>query len=354
MRIPAAFVLFYLAFLSGCSAGENASTAPIEVETLSLSPSEIRMTIEFSALLEPGSEAFLVSPGGVLLLIAVCEGDSVKAGDIIAVLSGDAALSRTAAAAEEELRAALAGAERAANDAARITELHEAGAVSETALLGALANSTAAEAAVDGARYARAAAVAGERTGILKAPFEGIVGTVRGRSGMFSPPGDIVASVLGQGLMVRLLVPERHLLEIRPGMTSVFQPALGEYPPLEGTVESVARSVDPLTGLIAVTVLFSATGDSPVRPGVSGVVFIEVALARGAVVIPADAVVIAGTTLQVPVLLDDGTVDFRDVEVGIQSGDSIQVVSGLEFGEEVILRSSSPLSRGVGAVRAGS
>jgi len=352
MRNPAAAILA-IAFLSGCSPGGSASPGPVEVETLALSPSEIRLTVEFSARLEPGSEAFLVSPGGVIRSISVSVGDSVRTGEVLAVLSSDASLSGAAAAAGAGLHAALARAESAANDAARITELHEAGAASETALLGALAASAAAEAAVDGARHARAAAVAGERAGILRAPFDGIVGSVRGRGGMLSSPGDIIASVIGGGLMARLLVPERHLLEIRPGMTCEFHPGVGEYPPLEGVVETVAHSVDPITGLVPVTLCFSGAGDTLVRPGVSGVVSIELALVRGAVVIPADAVVIAGGTMQVPVLLEEGTVEFRDVQVGIQSGDSIEVKGGLEFGEEVVVGSSAPLVRGIGAVRVG-
>jgi len=352
MRNTAAAVLA-IAFLSGCSPGGTASPGPVEVETLSVSPSEIRLTVEFSARLEPGSEAFLVSPGGLIRSITVSEGDSVETGEVVAVLSGDAALSGAAAAAGAELHAALARAESAANDAARISELHEAGAVSDNALLGALAASAAAEAAVDAARHASAAAVAGERTGILRAPFDGIVGSVRGRGGMLSSPGDIVASVIGGGLMARLLVPERHLLEIRPGLTCEFHSGVGEYPPLEGVVETVAHSVDPITGLVPVTLCFSGEGDTLVRPGVSGVVSIELVRVREAVVIPADAVIIAGGTMQVPVLLEEGTVDFRDVQVGIQSGDSIEVKGGLEFGEEVVVGSSAPLVRGIGAVRVG-
>ncbi len=352
MRARTTDLFLCMIFLTGCSKVEDASTAPIEVETMTVSPSDIRRTVEFSALLEPGSEAFLVSPGGMLRLMAVSVGDSVKAGETMAELSGDEALSGAAAAAQEELRAALGREENAVNDATRSRELYEAGAISETALLGALAASSASEAAVGGARYALAAALAGERTGLLKAPFDGIVGTVRGRNGEFSPPGDIVASVIGDGLMVRLLVPERHLFEIRPGMTAVFLPAVGEYPSLEGTVESVARSVDPLTGLVPVTARFSVGRGAPVRPGISGILFVELDMAGGTVVIPADAVVIVEGTMQVPVLGEDGRVDFRTVTLGIQSGDSIQVITGIGFGEEVILRSTAPLSQGVRAVRA--
>lgn len=351
MRIPATLLLLYPILLTGCSASERASQGRIEVKTFTASPSEIRRTLEFSALLEPRSEAFLVSPGGVFRSIAVSEGDSVKAGETIAVLSGDAALSGAVSAAEEDLREAMTSAERASNDAARIASLHEAGAVSEAVLLGARAASTASEAAVDAARYARASAVAVERTGLLIAPFDGIVGTVRGRCGMLSSPGDIVASVTGDGLMVRLLLPERHLLEIMPGMTAVFYPALREYPPIGGTVESVALSVDPLTGLVPVTICFSPPEDSPVRPGVSGVLSIELAMTRSTVVIPSAAVVMVEGNMQVPVLEEDGCVDFRTVEPGIQSGDSIQVTAGIDFGEEVILWSSKPLSQGVRAVR---
>jgi len=346
-----AFALLSMAFLAGCSGDGSASEAPVEVETVVVSCSDISRTVEFSALLEAGSEAFLLSPGGILQRIAVREGDSVTAGEIIAEMSGDASLWGTVTEAEAGLRAALTMEERAANDANRSRQLFEAGAVSEAALSGAMAASTAAEAAVERARLARAAALAGVRTGVLTAPFDGTVGTVRGRRGELSSPGDIVASVIGEGLTVRLLVPERYLLEIRPGMTAMFQPALREYPSLEGAVESVARSVDPLTGLVPLTARFPAGEGAPVPPGISGVLSIELAQARGAVVIPADAVLMAGGIMQVPVLDEHGRVDLRTVEVGIQSGDSIQLTSGVGFGEEVILSSSARLTQGLQAVR---
>lgn len=353
MRVPAAYFLLFTAALTGCASPDGASRGRIEVKTMTVSPSEIRRTVEFSALLEPRSEAFLVSPGGVFTLIAVNEGDSVRAGETIAVLSGDAALSGALAAAEEDLREAMTSAAHAANNEVRTAALYEAGAASEAVLLGARAASTASEAAVDGARFARAAALAQARSGLLRAPFDGVVGMVRGRCGMLSSPGEIVASVTGDGLMARLLLPERHLLEITPGMPAFFHPSLTEYPSLEGTVESVALSVDPLTGLVPVTVLFDPVENTRVRPGVSGVLTIELARAGSAAVIPAGAVVMAAGGMQVPVLGEDGHVDIRSVELGIQSGDSIQVTDGIAFGEEVILWSSEPLSQGVRAARAG-
>lgn len=340
-----------LLLLFACPARENASGTVIEVETISAAPSQISRTIEFSAVIEAECEAFLVSPGGLLSFVAVSEGDSVDTGDTVAVMTGDAALSTATLAAGEELRAALAGAARAANEAARIRELHRAGAVSETAMLGAMTASGAARAEVEAARHARAAALALERTCMLRAPFDGVVGSVGGRSGAMTSPGEVVAVVTGGGLVARLLVPERQLAGIRPGMLSVFAPAVAEYAPIEGLVESVAGSVDPMTGLVPVTVRFSASGHRQVRSGVSGVVSIELARAEGAVVIPADAIVMTGGTMQVPVLLEDGTLDFREVVTGIRSGDSIQVVSGIEFGDEVVIRSSAPISPGVSASR---
>lgn len=351
MKHSVAFALPAMAFIAGCYRNGSPSEAPVQVETFVVTSSDISRTIEFSAILEAGSEAFLLSPGGILQRIAVREGDSVKAGEIIAEMSGDASLRAEVTEAEAGLRAALAMQERAVNDANRSRQLFEAGAVSESALFGALAASTAAEAAVERARLALAAALAGVRTGVLTAPFDGAVGTVRGRRGDHTSRGDIVASVTGEGLTVRLLVPERYLLEIRPGMTAVFQPALREYPSLEGTVESVARSVDPLTGLVPLTARFSAGVGSPVPSGMNGVLSIELAQARGAVVIPADVVLMAGGIMQVPVLDEHGRVDLRTVEVGIQSGDSIQLTSGVDPGEEVILSSSARLTQGIQVVR---
>lgn len=334
--------------IGACSSAGDDPGPVTRVETMTLLPARISTTLEFSAVLEPVSEAYLVSPGGVVTEITVSEGERVRQGQPLLRLSGDRAVRSGSVAALASLRAAVAQAERAESDLERTRELYVAGAVSERTLNASEAAAQAASAYLTGAESARSASVAGEAAGIVTAPFDGVAGMVRVSVGSLTSPGEVVTSVSGDGLVARLLVPERHLMEIRPGMDAEFTPFLQEMAAISGSVERVARSVDPVTGLVALTVVFRCQEGPP--PGVNGTLSVETAGSDSAIVIPSRIVRLDQGRLTVPVLVE-GTVEYRQVATGIESGDSIQVLEGLSFHEEVIVGFQGFIGPGTRAVR---
>lgn len=332
--------------LAACADDGDGPDRMARVETMVLTPAQLSTALEFSAVLEAGSQAFIVSPGGTVTGVMFAEGESLRAGQPLVSLSGDLAARTGPASALAALRAAAAQADKARNDLGRAVELHAAGALSEMALEAASAMAQVAEASLRSAESAYSASLAGGDAAIVAAPFDGVAGMVMVQSGSLTEPGELITTVTGEGLSARLLVPERHLLRIRPGMEALFTPDVDGYPAVTGTVESFARSVDPVTGLVALNAVFDPREGPPA--GVSGILSVETARVNDAVVVPSRAVRLHQGGISVPVL-EDGVVRFRPVTTGMESGGMVQVLEGLSFGEQVIVGSEGPVTHGMRA-----
>lgn len=331
---------------AGCSPGSGEEPDPVTIVTLRPVPVRIAETLEFSAVLEAGIEAHLFPAGGTVLEIMAFEGDTVVAGQLLVRLSGDEAVETAVSAARAEYRSARAREERASMDFLRSLELFNAGALSESALQGAGAMAEAASAASRAARAAHLASRAASENGMMRAPFDGVVVSVRASEGSMARRDNPMVFLRGPGLRARLLVPERYLNMIPGNGAAIFVSPFLEGDTLRGTVTGPAVSVDPVTALVPVTVEFTGEEESLFRPGMTGRLVIETDFATDALVIPEGVLTLVGGTPSVPVATGD-TVDFREVTTGIGTGGFIQITSGLEFGDGVVIRSSGPLEQGL-------
>jgi multidrug efflux pump subunit AcrA (membrane-fusion protein) len=132
-------------------------------------------------------------------------------------------------------------------------------------------------------------------------------------------------------------------------MKAHFTPWLAEYSSLDGVVASCAASVDPLTALVSVTIDFTGSGGSSAPVGLNGTLLIVTESAEDAMVIPLRTVVLSEESLRVPVMVE-GAVELREVTTGIRAGDSIQIVSGLGFGDAVIIEAPVSLEQGLSVI----
>jgi membrane fusion protein, copper/silver efflux system len=133
-------------------------------------------------------------------------------------------------------------------------------------------------------------------------------------------------------------VYESEIARVKVGMPAAL--TLKAYPNrrFKGRVIFVDPLLDPGTRTAKVRLSFAnPTGE--LRPELFG----EVELftpAREGVSIPSDAVVDSGTKTVVFVSLGDGKFQPREVQIGQQSGERTEVISGLRDGEEVVTRAN--------------
>lgn len=180
---------------------------------------------------------------------------------------------------------------------------------------------------------------------VVRAPFAGVVGT------RYVSIGDYVTSSTALTTLqtidpqrVAFQIPERHAQRLEVGQPVRFEVAAVPGREFEGEVDFV----DPRVELPARTITVKAQVDNDERllqPGM----FVETRLATEtrpqAVVVPEDAILpLQGATYVWAVV--DGAATRREVETGVRTPGFIEIVSGVEPGEQVVVGGLERLSEG--------
>jgi membrane fusion protein, copper/silver efflux system len=131
---------------------------------------------------------------------------------------------------------------------------------------------------------------------------------------------------------------ELDLSRIRLGMPATF--ALQAIPNevFHGRVSFIEPLLDPKTRTAKVRLSF-ANPRGDLRPDMYGEVAFQ-AKAREGLRVPFDAVIDSGQQKVVFVALGEGRFQPRQVQTGVQSGDFVEVTSGVRQGEEVVTRAN--------------
>ena len=126
---------------------------------------------------------------------------------------------------------------------------------------------------------------------------------------------------------------ERDANTFRPGTVArVTLPETGEN--FQATVSNVLPEVDPVTRTLRVRL----EADNPgfkLRPDMYVSVDLPITLPAG-LSVPADAILDSGLTKRVFVQASEGQFESRQVEVGWQLGDRVQILKGLRAGDLVV------------------
>jgi len=250
------------------------------------------------------------------------DGQAVERGDILVLLES----------AEEEAERAAAEAALAEQELAyaRVEEL-ESRNIAAAAQLDerrAALQAAKAEVAVIGSRIA-------DR--IIRAPFSGVVGMRTISVGALIEPGDLITTLEDQSVIkVDFAVPATYLAALRPGLPVRATAASLDDLEFHGTVKSIDSHVDPVTrSIVARAVL--PNPDGKLRPGL--LLHIELTTnARRSLALPEEALISRGRRDFAWVVdEDDGNrVLEREVETGARVPGLVEIVHGLEEGEQVI------------------
>jgi len=233
------------------------------------------------------------------------------------------------------VRQAEAAHEQASRAVERLRPLREQGAISEQDWDNATTALAVAEANLDAAR----------RSIVLTSPIEGIVTDILETRGTVPSPGDPLLRVSDLSRMqVLLQVSTDQAREL-----SVRQRAFLPAHSLEGVVSRIALQADPESRLLEVELTFPGGRAASANPGVERIVpgalvtaQIEVGRRQAALLVPRAAVRDEG----VWVVDSDGLAHRRSVTVGLVGEDHVEVLGGLNEGEQVVVAGASLLSDG--------
>lgn len=258
-------------------------------------------------------------------------GDSVIAGQLIAQLD-DAQPQALVAQAEAALEAGIVRRDQASTSLARAQALGDN--VARATLTDAEAEFAAAETEVSRLRALLDQARNQLDQYAFRAPFDGVILSRAAEQGQFVDAQSELFTIADlRELVVETDVDELYSAQIRTGLAALLKPA-GGTAALSGRVTFAAPTVDPETGGRAVKIGF----DTPVSLPIGLTVNANIIVAENpdALSIPRAALRTEGTGAYV--LVDAGGVATRrDVAFVDWPADRLEITSGLEAGERVIL-----------------
>lgn len=165
----------------------------------------------------------------------------------------------------------------------------------------------------------------------VRSPVDGVVSAIFINPGDLITTGDVVATIIADSRVVEAKISEENFSGLKIGQHATLR--FLSYGPVQypGRVEKILPAADPLTQRYMVH-LSVEMDPKLLVPGITGEVNIVVDARDKAVVIPRRALL--GRNVFV---VKDGHVEIRTVEVGFTSLNSVEIVRGVEEGEQVIV-----------------
>jgi membrane fusion protein, multidrug efflux system len=179
---------------------------------------------------------------------------------------------------------------------------------------------------------------------VIRAPFSGRVGLRRVSVGTLISPGDVITTLDDTSIIkLDFSVPENFLATLREGLSVRATAPAFPGRSFAGKVASIDSRVDVNTRSVTVRALLT-NEDGALKAGM----FLNVSLAkdeREAIVIPEEALT-PEAEKQYVFIVADGKALRREVRIGGRRPGSVEVLSGLNAGERVVVEGTQKIRDG--------
>ncbi len=304
------------------------------VVTKEISAGEFREAVKTSAEILPSSvdmaTASAPTSGIISLVPGITQGTSVKAGQVVARIKS------TGVSGGDANASAKVAIDNAKRELDRVTPLLKDGLVTKKEYNEALAAYEAAKAS-----YSPVAAA-----GVVTAPRAGVITVITAGEGSFVNTGDPVALISGIGrLTLRALLPIRYssLVPVLSGVVITPHGASGETIDLSQFggkfISSSSSASTNSPGYI--TVYYTFDNSAPVISGSASEVYLQGNLRKGVVSVPISALSEQLGEKFVYVKTGEHEYEKRNVKIGSSNGKEVEVKSGLNSGEHVVINGTT-------------
>jgi len=341
-RIPAALITITLlntALISGCGTGEASvpdasaiqAATPVPVETATPFRSDIHATYAASASITSDADAPVTARvAGEVVELLVEEGDSVKAGQVLARLDGERL--------RLEMLSAKANLERAQRDYKRNTDLHERGLVSSAMFEGLQYDLESLKATYDLKRlnydYSK-----------IRATISGVVSSREIKPGENLAVGQVAFRITETSELVAYLqIPQAELAKFTAGDQARVEVASMPSSDFAATIVRISPTIDARNGTFRATAIID-NADGNLAPGMFGRFTISYEKHSDALVIPANALLDEDDETTVYVVENDSVVR-RAVDIGIEQDGRVEILNGLRDDDQIVVVGHSGLRDG--------
>jgi HlyD family secretion protein len=359
--------------LSSCGKKENpvVEDPAVAVVVKTIKTGSIEQAITLTGELQPQAQVQLSPkiPGRLQRLslddgTAVRENVRVQKGQVVAVLEHNELQARV-----EQVKASVQTAEAMVTqanvdiedklrDKTRMENLFKEGSVTEKQKDSAV---TAYEFAKAGVASAQARLTEARATlnqvqitlddAFIKAPLTGVISKKFVDEGDMVSPGVPIASVLPMETLKFLLdVPTQYMATIDPDKTEIGL-SVDACPnrTFSGRIEKIHPEVNPRTRTFTMELSVAnekaGGGDYLLRPGMYATARVILQRRDNVVIVPADSLVrLSGKYLAY--VVENNIAMRKDIEIGLWSGSEIEVKSGLQAGQQLVVNGQHKLTNG--------
>jgi membrane fusion protein (multidrug efflux system) len=182
--------------------------------------------------------------------------------------------------------------------------------------------------------------------GFPKSPITGIINYLYVDVGEYADIGKPIADIVNiDRIKINVWVPELDVRYVKKGQKTPIKIDAFAERPLIGTVDFVSFKADPATKTFLVRSVID-NPDHDIRPGMIGrVVFVRQVI-PDAVTVPLFAIVDKGGE-RIVFIEKDGVAESRTISVGVIEGDRVQITSGLEVGDHLIVKGHTEVEDGM-------
>lgn len=173
---------------------------------------------------------------------------------------------------------------------------------------------------------------------IIKAPYDGVLGLRNISVGALAQPGLMITTIDDDSIMkLDFSVPEVFLSTLKSGV--IIEAKTEAYPEktFKGEIASVDSRIDPVTRSIQARAILD-NADGFLKPGLLMQVVLQ-KNPRKALVIPEETVIAEGANSFVLVIQEENgqiTAERRKVTLGARQFGSVEILSGLTEGDQII------------------
>jgi membrane fusion protein, multidrug efflux system len=178
----------------------------------------------------------------------------------------------------------------------------------------------------------------------IRAPFSGKIENVKVERGSFVAKGTVLSDLLDiSSLKINVYLSEQEAFTMKPGQVAeINSPVLSN--PVKGTITTISDKADA-SGKFLTEVNYNNTGKESLKAGMLTNVSFAVGESTSGLSIPMNALV--GTVKQGKVYVVKGSqVELRSIRTGITTSDKVQVLEGLQAGEQVVISGQLNLENG--------
>ncbi|TKG92946.1 efflux RND transporter periplasmic adaptor subunit [Puteibacter caeruleilacunae] len=337
MKIRVLFELVVLTFIiSACSSqGDSAehNDVKIYVKTCKVGVQKDESTNTYLGVVEEKMSAVISFPlSGNIDKIVVAEGQIVKQGQLLATLN-DYSIKNTHT-------MALATLKQAEDAMKRIQMLYDNKSLPEVQYIEMQTN-------LEKARAAEAIAKKNLKDSEMTAPFNGIVGQLRSEVGENVLPNQTVLTLLRiNEVNIKVAVPENEINDIKIGETANVRIAAVSDELFSGEITSKGVVADPISHTYEVKILVT-NPNNLLLPGMVSRALIKNSCKDDAIIVPNQCILKDGNNDIYVWKVSEGIAKKQVIEIGLQKNKGVEVLKGLNSGDEIIVDGYQKVSAGL-------